>query len=154
MNSPIRTLSFLQKLYDLSSLKVVGIGKAVSCRVDNTCGTSNIHCMCLGICTCSNSFSQLSLYRSWRPLGLRDFEAPTFSDIRLTDGGKVVSPTRRPLFTPRKIVEPRAIVRLEGLGKLKKSTLSGTQTGNLPVCSIVPQPTTQPRAPAFHSAFP
>jgi hypothetical protein len=45
---------------------------------------------------------KLSLYRPWRPLGLREVEAPTFSDIRLTDGGKV-SPTRRPLFTPRKI---------------------------------------------------
>jgi hypothetical protein len=33
---------------------------------------------------------------------LREVEAPTFSDIRLIDGGKVVSPTRRPLFTPRK----------------------------------------------------
>jgi hypothetical protein len=31
---------------------------------------------------------------------LRDVEAPTFSDIRLIDGGKVVSPTRRLLFTP------------------------------------------------------
>jgi hypothetical protein len=41
---------------------------------------------------------KLSLYRPWRPLGLREVEAPTFSDIRLTDGGKVVSPTRRPLF--------------------------------------------------------
>jgi hypothetical protein len=31
-------------------------------------------------------------------------EAPTFSlDNRLTDGGKVVSLTRQPLFTPRKI---------------------------------------------------
>jgi hypothetical protein len=37
------------------------------------------------------------------PLGLREVEAPTFSDIRHTDGGKVASPTRRPLFTPRKI---------------------------------------------------
>jgi hypothetical protein len=46
---------------------------------------------------------KLSLYRPWRPLGLREVEAPTFSDIRLTDGGKVVSPTHRPLFTPRKI---------------------------------------------------
>jgi hypothetical protein len=46
---------------------------------------------------------KLSLYRPWRPLGLRQVEAPTFSDIRLTDGGKVVSPMRRPLFTPRKI---------------------------------------------------
>jgi hypothetical protein len=46
---------------------------------------------------------RLSLYRPWRPLGLREVGAPTFSDIRLTDGGKVVSLTRRPLFTPRKI---------------------------------------------------
>jgi hypothetical protein len=59
---------------------------------------------------------------------LREVETLTFSDIRLTDGGKVVSPTRRPLFVPRKIqgtpvrgwVDPRAIVLLEGLGKLKK----------------------------------
>jgi hypothetical protein len=38
-------------------------------------------------------------------------------------------------------------VRLEGLGKFKKSTSSGTRTGDLPACSIVPQPTTLPRAP-------
>jgi hypothetical protein len=38
-----------------------------------------------------------------RPLGLLEVEAPTFSDIRLIDGGKVVSPKRRPLFTPKKI---------------------------------------------------
>jgi hypothetical protein len=41
--------------------------------------------------------------RLWRPLELREVEAPTFFDIKLTDGGKVVSPTRWPLFTPRKI---------------------------------------------------
>jgi hypothetical protein len=41
-------------------------------------------------------------------------------------------------------VEPRVILRLEGLGKLKKSTSSGTRTGDLPACSIVPQPTTLP----------
>jgi hypothetical protein len=41
--------------------------------------------------------------QAWRPLGLREVEAPTFSNIRLTDGGKVVSPTRRPRFTLRKI---------------------------------------------------
>jgi hypothetical protein len=46
---------------------------------------------------------KLSLYRPRRPLGLREVEAPTFLDIRLIDGGKVVSPTRRPLFIPRKI---------------------------------------------------
>jgi hypothetical protein len=39
----------------------------------------------------------------WRPLGLSEVEAPAFSDIRLINGGKVVSPTRSLLFTPRKI---------------------------------------------------
>jgi hypothetical protein len=39
-------------------------------------------------------------------------------------------------------------VRLEELGKLKKSTSSGIRTGDLPACSTVPQPTTLPRAPA------
>jgi hypothetical protein len=39
----------------------------------------------------------------YRPLGLREVEALIFSDIRLIDGGKVVSPMRRPLFTPSKI---------------------------------------------------
>jgi hypothetical protein len=43
---------------------------------------------------------KLSLYRPWRSLGLREVEAPIFSDIRLTDGDKVVSPTRRPIFLP------------------------------------------------------
>jgi hypothetical protein len=46
---------------------------------------------------------KLSLYKPWRPLGLREVEDPTFSDIRLIDGGKVVSPMRRPLFISRKI---------------------------------------------------
>jgi hypothetical protein len=48
------------------------------------------------------------------------------------------------LFTGRFVrglVDPR-------LGKLKKkSTLSGTQTDDLPSCTILPQPTTLPRAP-------
>jgi hypothetical protein len=38
-------------------------------------------------------------------------------------------------------------VRLEGLGQLKKIHLIGTPTLDLPACSIVPQPTTLPRAP-------
>jgi hypothetical protein len=38
-------------------------------------------------------------------------------------------------------------VRLEGFGKLKKSTSSGARTGDLPSSSIVLQPTTLPRAP-------
>jgi hypothetical protein len=32
------------------------------------------------------------------------------------------------------------MARLEGLGKLKKFTTFGTRTGDLPGCSIVPQP--------------
>jgi hypothetical protein len=48
---------------------------------------------------------KLSMYRPWRPLGLREVKAPTVSDIRLVDGGKVVRPKRRPFFTPRKILD-------------------------------------------------
>jgi hypothetical protein len=44
---------------------------------------------------------KLSLYRPRRPLGLREFQAPTFSDILLIDGAKVVSPNRRLLFYPQ-----------------------------------------------------
>jgi hypothetical protein len=47
--------------------------------------------------------AKLTLYRPWRPLGLREVQPPTLSDIRLIDGGKVVGPLPRPLFTPRKI---------------------------------------------------
>jgi hypothetical protein len=37
-------------------------------------------------------------------------------------------------------------VRLEGLGKLKNiNDLIGTRTRDIPVCSIVPQPSTLPR---------
>jgi hypothetical protein len=45
----------------------------------------------------------VKLYRPWRGLGLREVETPTFSDIRLTDGGNVVSPTLRPLFYPQEV---------------------------------------------------
>jgi hypothetical protein len=39
-------------------------------------------------------------YRPWRPLGLLEVEAPTFSDTRLIDCGKVISPTHRPGLEP------------------------------------------------------
>jgi hypothetical protein len=61
---------------------------------------------------------------------LREVEAPTFSDIRLIDGGKVASPYAPAAFYPQEnfwysfLLEaestPRAIVRLEVLGTLKK----------------------------------
>jgi hypothetical protein len=78
---------------------------------------------------------------------------PHFLDNRLSDGGEVVSLTRRPPFPlfPKNIpgthlcskASPRAIVRLEGVLKLKKaSDLIGTRTRDLPTCSIVPEPIT------------
>jgi hypothetical protein len=43
-------------------------------------------------------------------------------------------------------VDPRAIMRLEGLGQLKKSSdLIGIRNRDLTACSIMPQPTTLPR---------
>jgi hypothetical protein len=40
-------------------------------------------------------------------------------------------------------------MRLEGLGQLKKINLIGIRTRDLPDYSIVPQPTTLPRAPGL-----
>jgi hypothetical protein len=44
-------------------------------------------------------------------------------------------------------------VQLEGLGQLKKIHLIGNGTRDLPVCSIVPQPTTVPVPPDVIQAF-
>jgi hypothetical protein len=46
---------------------------------------------------------KFSLYRPWRPLGVREVEDPTFTDIRLIYGGKVVILTRRPILPRTKI---------------------------------------------------
>jgi hypothetical protein len=70
--------------------------------------------------------------------------------------GEVVSLTRRRSLPPgrfpalisvRARVDLRAIVRLEGLGKLKKIHVIGTWIRDFPACSMVPQPTTLPRVP-------
>jgi hypothetical protein len=55
----------------------------------------------------------------------------------------------RALISVRSKVNPRAMVRLEGLGKLKKkiSDRFGTRTRDHPACSIEPQPSTLPFAP-------
>jgi hypothetical protein len=55
---------------------------------------------------------------------LREVEAPTFSDVRLIDGDKVVSSTQDRFLSPGRflvlisvsdVVDHRTIVRLEGL---------------------------------------
>jgi hypothetical protein len=76
---------------------------------------------------------------------------PHCLDIRLTDGGKVVSPTHRPRSTPQKhyfsasgnnfcysLSEPQDLVRSEELGKFKKLIhLTGSLTRDLSVCRTV-----------------
>jgi hypothetical protein len=82
-----------------------------------------------------------------------------FLDSRFTDGCEVVSLTRQPLFTPRKIPGTHFCWRLcwpqgcimEGLGKLKKKSndLIWNRTLDLLACSIVPQPTALSRTPVI-----
>jgi hypothetical protein len=45
------------------------------------------------------------------------------------------------LISVRGRVDPTVIVRLEGLGQLKKSNDIGNRPRDLPACSAVPQPT-------------
>jgi hypothetical protein len=82
---------------------------------------------------------------------LCDIRIPHFLGNRLTDGGEV-SLTHRPRSTPQKHflvpisvrgrVNSRAIVWLDGFGKLKNSSdLIGTRKRDLAACSKMPQPT-------------
>jgi hypothetical protein len=79
---------------------------------------------------------------------------PHFLDLDngLRDGDEIVSPTRRPLFTPRKITDTHFGYRLsrpqdhsasERIKYAEKShDLIGNRTTDLPACSIVSTPLT------------
>jgi hypothetical protein len=71
-----------------------------------------------------------------------------FSALR---GGRPLSPGRFVvLISVRGWVNSRVMVQLEELYQLKYSNdLIGNRTGDLPACSIVPQPTTLPCAPVY-----
>jgi hypothetical protein len=75
-------------------------------------------------------------------------------EVRLSAlrAGSPLPPGRvRALISVRDWVEPKAIVRLEELRQFKKSNeLIGNRICDLPACSIVPLPTTLPRAPGLH----
>jgi hypothetical protein len=64
--------------------------------------------------------------RPWRPIELWDVEAPIFClDNRLTDGGKFVSPTRRPPFD----VKSRSISFLVDIAYVTTTSTAILQTG-------------------------
>jgi hypothetical protein len=75
---------------------------------------------------------------------------PHFLDNLLTDGGEIVSLTRRPPFTPRKIPGTHLGLKLSrpqghnAAGKIRSiensNDLIGNRTRDLLACSIVPQP--------------
>jgi hypothetical protein len=83
-------------------------------------------------------------------------------DSWLRDGGNVVNPTHRPHFSLQKhsfsasgshfcyrLSEPQGLVWPEKLGKFKKCVhLIGSQTRDLPACSISTLITTLPRTPS------
>jgi hypothetical protein len=142
---------------------------------------SHLRCACVSACFLYSSYALLCLatckipfpgspaslqkrwsylcQSPWRPIGLWDVEAPTFSlGSRFSDGGDV-SLTLRPLFTPRKIPgthfcyslsrpqghsAPGRIRLIKKIQLHRKSNpwpcgLIGNITRDLPACGIVPQ---------------
>jgi hypothetical protein len=101
---------------------------------------------------------KLYLNRRWRPIGLWDVEAPTFSRHsahRRWWGCQPYAPAGF-LLPPRKITDTHFCQRLSrpqghsADGRIRSTEKSNdieNRTGNLPACSTVPQPTTLQRAP-------
>jgi hypothetical protein len=79
-------------------------------------------------------------YRPWRPIGLREVEAPTFlrqTVNRWRQGCQPYAPTalyHSGFFFLR--FDPSAIVRPEGLGKFEKIHFIRKRSRDLPACSM------------------
>jgi hypothetical protein len=90
------------------------------------------------------------------PQGCETSRLPRFLDNRLTDTDEVFSLMRWPAFTPRKIPGTHFCSGLSRyqdysaagrIRSIKKSNdLIGNRTRDVPACSVVPEPTTLPRA--------
>jgi hypothetical protein len=84
--------------------------------------------------------------RPWRPKCCKMLRIPNFLESRLTDGGKVVSLTRRPLiYSPETylcfryslLIKPQSLVRPEGLGKVVEGVHLIGQMGNIYFIPII-----------------
>jgi hypothetical protein len=91
------------------------------------------------------------------PEGCEMLTIPHYLDNQLKDDGKLVSLTRRPHFTPQEyswysfLLEPESTQGHSAPGRIrsikrKSNYLTWIWTGDLPACSIAPQPTMLPRA--------
>jgi hypothetical protein len=78
----------------------------------------------------------LRVVRGWGSHNFHTFGSQMAARLSALRAGHFLPPGRLlVLISVRGWVDYRAIVRLEGLGKLKKSTSSGTRIGYLPACA-------------------
>jgi hypothetical protein len=103
----------------------------------------------------------LSNYKTTFATGRRGCEAPmlpNFVGNLLADKGEVVCLMRRPHFTPsnnpgarffKRMSQPKTVVRLEGLGLLKKKVTSSAFEPKTFRLVSVRQPTALPRASLY-----